>query len=261
MDDNLSPIYRPDHFWPLAMGTTVMLLGTGGPAGQNPFFHIDYMEQAAGLNLHGVTMLWTHSAAAPAGYELPAGATSGALAANGGQTVVTPGIFNLARGELFQFRFALRPVVWAAGANVAADIDLQVSLPAGVNRWTLLGARGRLNMMSQVGMPSDTAEGPAQAANIAASPLQPVGVPWDGNHFTEMFCYEQIGPSFTIINNGATASAAGDAIGIYIWGYDYKLNQCEPDASWSMRRVPGGVKMLAPAQFVTIPISGRGRGG
>jgi hypothetical protein len=263
----ISPIYRPDHFYPLPMGTTVMLLGSSGPINPDnntsPFFYVDFVEPVMGLNLHGVTILWTHSNAAPAGYELPAGATSGALAANGGQTVVSPGIFSLGRYELLQFRFALRPIIWAGGANKADDIDLQLALPASINRWTLLSARGRLNMMMQVGMPGDNVIGPIQGANVAAQQAQPVTVPWDAQSFTETFCYEQTGPSFTIINNGPAASIANDAIGIFVWGYDYKLSPALPDGSWQMRQVPGagatGTRIVAPMKFVTLPVNGRGK--
>lgn len=263
-----SPIYRPDHFHHLPMGSLVMLLGSSGPVNADnnasPFFLIDYAEQAYGLNQHGVTILWTHSGAAPAGYELPSGAASGVIAA-GGQVTSTPGVFSLAQGQLFQFRFALRPLTFAGagGVNRADDIDLEVSLPASINRWTLLNARGRLNMMAQVGMPGDAAAGPAQGANIAAQQLQPLAAPWDSAHWTEMFCFEQTGPTFTLINNGSAATAAGDAVGIYIWGYYYKLIGAANDGTWAMRVVPGtnGQPIMAPPldKFVTVPINGRGR--
>lgn len=267
MDDGLSPIYRPDHFYPLPMGATVMLLGTGGPVkadgNDSPFFFIDYAEPVFGLNQHGVTVLWTHTAAAaPAGYELPSGVASGVIAA-GGQVTSAPGVFNLAIGELLQFRFILRPLVFlgVGGVNRADDIDLEVSLPASVNRWTVLNGRGRLNMMAQVGMPGDAAAGPAQGANIAAQQVQPFAAPWDSAHWTELFAFEQTGPTFTLVNNGAAATAAGDAVGIYVWGYRYIITAARNDGSWTPRLVPGGggVPLMAPPRAITVPISGRGR--
>lgn len=257
-----SPIYRPDHFHSLPIGQTVMLLGAIGPVSDAPFFMVDYAEPTFGLNQHGVTMLWTHSGAAPAGYELPSGVASGAIAA-GGQLSSAPGVFSLAQREMLHFRFLLRPLTFlgVGAVNRADDIDLQVALPSAINRWTLLNARGRLNMMQQVGMPGDSVAGPAQGANIGAQQLQPVTVPWDGAHWTELFCYEQVGPTFTLINNGAAATAAGDAVGIYVWGYRYLLYPAVNDGTWVNRVVPGasGASMLAPQQFVTLPINGRGR--
>ena len=261
-----SPIYRPDHFFPLVMGQPVMLLAAGGPANtdgnDSPFFFIDYAEPVFGLNQHGVTMLWTHSGAAPAGYELPSGAASGAIAA-GGQVTSAPGVFSLAQFELLQFRFALRPLTFlgVGAVNRADDIDLEVALPTSMPRWTLLNARGRLNMMAQVGMPGDSVAGPAQGANIGAQQLQPVTAPWDSAHWTELFCYEQTSPTFTLINNGAAATAAGDAVGIYVWGYRYLLAAARNDGTWKPAVVPGnhGQAIYAPAGFVTIPINGHGK--
>ena len=255
-----SPIYRTDHFTPLAMGATVMLLGSSGPISGRAFQYIDYAEPIQLLNLHGVTMLWTHTAATPpAGYELPGGTVaSGSLSANGGQAVATPNTFNLVAGELVQFRFALRPVVWvgAGGGNVPQDIDLEVSLPAAINRYTLQNARGRINMLMQPALFGDAAVGPAQGANIVNPTLQPGANVWDTMSQTEMFCFEQTTPpTFTIINNGANATAAGDAVGIVIWGYKYKLSPAIPDQTWANRRVPMGPTMNAPERFITIPIN------
>lgn len=266
MFDDFSPIYRPDYFHSLPIGTTVMLLGSNGPVmpdrASSPFFFIDYAEPAFALNRHGVTILWTHTAAAaPAGYELPQqGGVAAGLIAPGGQVTMTPGVFNLGAYELLQFRFDVRPIVWAAAGNAVDDIDLMVALPQSINRWTTLGNRGRVNMMAQVQMPGDAIVGPLQGANLPLPAVAPSIAPWNGHPETELWCYEQTGPSFTILNGGVAATQAGDAIGLYIWGYDYKLSAALPDTTWINRQVPGASQpMLAPPRFVTLPIMGRGK--
>ncbi len=258
-----SPIYRPDHFYGLPIGGIVMLVNTSGPvlgldANETPFFHIDYMEQVSGLTQHGAVVIWTHSAAAPAGYALDANAASGVI--NAGASInVTPNVFNLAHAELLQFRMKLRPIIWAGAA--VDDIDLLVSLPGAVSRWTTLNARGRVNMARQSALPGDTGKGPIQGANIAAAQLQPVIAPWDSEPNTEMFSFEQTGPTYTILNNGSTNSAANDAIAIEVWGYDYKLSPAKNDGTWRPRQWPGkpGELYRTPEHYTVVPIGGRGK--
>lgn len=267
MFDDFSPIYRPDYFHSLPIGTTVMLLGSTGPVkpdrAATPFFFIDFAEPAFALNRHGVTLLWTHSGVAPAGYELPQqGGVAAGLIAAGGQVTMTPGVFNLGAYELLQFRYRLVPYAFAGAgaANVADDIDLMVSLPQSIGRWTTLGNRGRVNMMFQPSFPGDAIVGPAQGANLALPAVAPALNPWNQSPQTELWCYEQTGPSFTILNNGAAATAAGDAIGLYLWGFDYKLSPALPDQTWINRQVPGMAQpTLAPQRYVTLPIMGQGK--
>jgi hypothetical protein len=240
------PLYRAAALEPIAgLNDVMFVIDQGGPIDKySPFFAVTGVEPVIGLGPHGLFLIWTQSGAAPAGYSpLPIGAPSGTIAIAGTAKFVNPQALQQGPQQLLQMRFVLRPGPVALVGGVVDDVDLQVSSPGSLGRFGVVNqSPGVFNMAEQIQQPADAVVEPAQGANLALPAAFPQELPRDKANLSELFIFENNGPTFTLVNNAAAALTAG-AIGLRIWGYRYDLVPLEEGddrtGSWEPRFLAG----------------------
>jgi len=256
------PLYRARAFEPVAaIGDVVMLLDQTGPIQKytSPFFVVRGIEPVWGPNPHGVVLLWSQAAAAPAGYGTAPGNTALIPEAQTGNInngsfvqVSNPKVLQGFYQQLVQLRWALRPL--ALTGIKEHDLELRVYMPGKLGKFGLFNAApGYFNMADQFQDPADAIDSPAQNANQTLPAAFPAVHARDQANLTEMFIWEVNGPTFEIWNNGTAALTAG-AIGLRVWGYRYDLAPLDASAPLSESRWIYGQLWKVPPTGSRIPV-------
>jgi hypothetical protein len=245
-----------------ALGDVLYLLDQKGPLVKGPsaYYGVAGIEPVFGIGPHSMLLIYNQGglASAPAGYGtqvgnttvIPEGAT-GNIAASGSVQIANPKILQQGPGQLFQCRFALKPL--ALTGLKEHDVELQVSMPGSLGKFNLLQGGGFYNMADQIQDPSDVIDSPAQNANQTLPAAFPALHGRDQNNLTEMFIWELNGPTFKIFNNGSATLTAG-SIGLRIWGFRYDLVPLSPDGSWVKRWVYNGVQPAPPVDRAIVVV-------
>jgi hypothetical protein len=256
-------LYQAGKLEPVAgIGEWVALLAGSGLLDTNPFRQVQFVEPVFGLGTHGATILWSATGTPPAGYgsALPPGAATGTISP-GQQTSSSPSVFQLGANDLLQLRWLVHPINLPAGV-AAQDIDVMLSLPSAVQRFTVLNTQSRINLASQIQLPGDATSLPLQGSNYSPGTPAPALSPPDWSNLTEIWVFEQTYlPTWTIVNNGSNALNQG-AIALNVYGFRYSLlPPVGVPSDWVQRQVVGkGGLTPAPREFVYIPIAGRAPG-
>jgi hypothetical protein len=202
-------------------------------------------------------VLGSQAAAAPAGYGTGAGKTNvipeaqtGNIAAGGSVTVANPKILQGQSLQLLHMRWAIRTL--ALTGIKEHDLDVQVFMPGKLGKFGLANAApGFYNMADQFQDPADAIDSPAQNANQTLPAVFPAVHSRDQGNLTEMFLWEQNGPTFQIWNNGVGALSAG-VIGIRIWGYRLDLVPVDGKFFTDKRWIYGDVWQCPPADRIVV---------
>src|ERR1700694_1282806 len=249
-----SKLYQARALEPVAGYEDVLMVqDQNGPLAKGPFYGITGIEPVTGLGPHGVFIIWSQGAA-PAGFgPLPAAAPTGNIGIGGSASYTNPAALQLGPLQLLQMRFHVEPLALVGG--VADDVDIAV-LQGAIPRFGVPGqAPGVFNMAEQFEDPGDGISGPVQGANEALPAAFPAVHPRDQANLTELFIFENNGPTFKVINN-AVAALSGGAIGLRIWGFRFVLSLLVDDGSWQSRFLAGAWRRapLVP-KIVTVPIA------
>ena len=224
-------LFRSQAFEPVAaLGDVVFLLDQTGPMQKygTPFFWVKGLGAHFGATPHELLLLWSQSATAPAGYGTAPGNTNlipeaqtGNIASGGSVSISNPKILQGAPLQLLQMRWGLKTL--ALTGIKEHDLELQVFMPGKTAMFGILNAApGYYNMVEQFQDAADAVDSPAQNANQTLPAAFPALSPRDNANLTEMFLWEQSGPTFQIWNNGSASLTAG-AIGLRVYGYRYDL--------------------------------------
>lgn len=244
-------LYRARALEPVAgFGDVVFLLDQAGPLKKyaSPYFSVASVRPFKGPTPHGVLILYAQSGAAPAGYGTDVGnttliaeAASGTLNAGLSAAPVTnPKILQAGTLQLVQARFMVKPL--ALTGPKEHDIELQVKPFGQIGGFGLYNAApGFFNMADQFQDPADAVDAPAQGANESLPAAFPAVHPADQSNLSEMFWFENNGPTWIVRNNGTSNLTAG-AIGIRIWGFVYDLVELDLGYLKVKRWVYGAVR-------------------
>lgn len=241
----------------LGVGDLCMLLGQSGPfkgtGSDTSVYQVTGIELSPLLGQHGAIIIWSQANAAPAGYKLDATPATGTINA-GAQTTATPTSLVLDNKQLLQVRLIAKFLGTKPAGFVEDDYDVLVNLPGANPRWGVKNAVGVLNNMAQFALPGDTADLPAQGANLGFPSSLAAYDPFDAAWASELFIYEQQTPQFVIQNNGSVALNSGN-IALMVRAIRYDLFPVHPTAGWNEDTLGGQSVLLPPGRHLTdIPV-------
>lgn len=256
-------LFRARALEPIAgLGDVLFMLDQKGPLakGPSPYYTIAGIEPVFGIGPHGLLVLYSQGAAAPAGYGTQPGnttlipeAATGNIVAGVSVSIANPKILQQGPSQLFQCRFSLRPL--ALTGIKEHDVELQTFMPGALGKFGILGASpGFLNMVDQFQDPADAIDSPIQNNNQTLPATYPAVHARDQGNLTEMFVWEINGPTFKLWNNGVATLTAG-VIALRIWGFRYDLVPLDPkDGGWGPRWVYGGIRPAPPVDRAIIAV-------
>lgn len=248
-----SRLYKAQFMEPIAgHGDCLFLLDQTGPMQKygTPFFWVKSVQPFFGPTPHALLLLWSQGAAAPAGYgtqpgntNLIAEAQTGNINAGNFVTIGNPKLIQGAPQQLIQARWLVKTL--ALTGIKEHDLEVRAYNPGKNAMYGLANAApGYWNMVDQSQDPADGVDSPAQGSNQTLPAAFPAVNPWDQSSLTEMYIWEQNGPTFEIWNNGSAAVTAG-AIGIKLKGFRYDL--VPVDAGYfTAERIIWGIKYKCP---------------
>lgn len=252
-----SPVMEPGDMC-ILLQQSGLFVDPSGPSARVPgqavpWWRCTAVEALPALGIHGVVVIWSHSAAPPAPYILDPQGASGSIASSGVVAAIVPKALVVLPRELLQLRFRVKFIGAFAAGLAADDFDFRASQPGATRRWSVQNSLGSLNVMDQVQNAADSIVAPAQGANIALPAVFPSEDAWEAAWRSQLFTYQDLSPAFDIVNNGSVATAAGMAIGLQVSGYRYALAPMTRGAGW--RDIPfEGVApaIAAPPQIADV---------
>lgn len=237
----MSRIYRYGVWEPVAdMGEHVRLL----PSSDRQFYRVEYVEPIpfieSGTTRPGIRLRDFNAD----------------NLADGASVDATPSELHMPTLELLQMRWTIFETSIGSGlisAEASIDIneiDIRVSQLMAQSRWTTLNSRGLVNAAHLLPLVSAEEAAWSLSASIAASTgvnrIQPL--PWPFLNLTELFVFEDDGPTFTVVNRAGAAITQG-GLHLAVSGFRYVLSKIGPDLEREGKA------------FTRIPVTGHGRGG
>lgn len=208
----------PEHFTAaLRLGDRLALLGKQGfkqENGKSGIYEVRGVEHIPLLGVHGAVPLWAQQAFSVSNlppYVLDPQAVNqvGNIQANGGHSTVTPFAFQFSKHQLAQFRWGTKDIGDPPPGLSIEDFDWQVAQPSANVRWQPSSTPpiGVYNQMMQAAFPSDTALMPPQGGIVAPPQAFSIRDFFDAAWHTELWTYEDAGPTFTMTNNGSVPTS------------------------------------------------------
>lgn len=174
---------------------------------------------------------------------------------------VTPTELQMPRGELLQMRWTMFEaasgggLVSAIAGVILNEIDVQVHQLQANRRWPTNNSFGIVNLAQLLPLPSAeeaawSLGGSGTAMTASANINRLSGMPWRHLNLTELYVFEDDGPSFTVVNRSGAALDQGE-LRLAVSGFRHVLRAISEGEAHDLAQRYG---LVVP---IPVPVQGR----